>query len=291
MGNNSLGGKNVNSIALQVPKADLALNSDGGANPIIGLWSDTERPAVRTQAADGSVTMSPEFVHVSRLGMPLVNEVVIDLARKDKFNASLPQNDAEYLERVTKPVLPKLIESIYKIPAPAEPRNDLVDVFLKGVPQLNQPPSVMPSEQLRLNMSIAPSASPKRLGVLDGDTAGFPNGRRLSDDVIDVGLQVLMGELVGSPNDLGDGVNANDVAFLSSFPYVALPHAGSSVNPGGLVAAAPSGGGGATTPRGAVATGAGGTATGSVPVSALALLAGGTGLALWGLTPRRRKLT
>jgi hypothetical protein len=128
---------------------------------------------------------------------------------------------------VTNPELPKLIEAIYKIKAPSEPRNDLVDVFLKGVKGLNQPPYVRPAEELRLNTSIKPSANPKRLGVLDGDNAGFPNGRRLTDDVIDEALQVVEGELVGSKNDLGDGVDENDQKFGNYFPYLAEPTSGS----------------------------------------------------------------
>jgi hypothetical protein len=128
---------------------------------------------------------------------------------------------------VTNPELPKLIEAIYKIPAPDEPRNDLVDVFLKGVEGLNQPPHVRPAEELRLNTSIKPVADPKRLGVLDGDNAGFPNGRRLTDDVIDASLQVVEGELLGAKNDLGDAVDKNDKDFEKAFPYVALPTEGS----------------------------------------------------------------
>ena len=296
-GNDTLTNINVNTMAVQVPKTDLALGGDPGANPIIGIYADVERPAVRTQAADGTETFSPEFVHVSRLGMPLVNEVVIDLARKDKFNASLPAGDAEYLERVTKPLLPKLIESIYKIPAPAEPRNDLVQVFLTGVPELNMPANGTPNEMIRLNMSIAPAAQPKRLGVLEGDTQGFPNGRRLSDDVVDIALQVVMGELVGSPSDLGDGVNSNDRAFLPSFPYVALPTSGSSLQPRAVSAAnipgvQPAGGGGGrpggAIPRGAVATGAGGTAKPAFPAVPAALAAAGVAFGAWGLAQRRR---
>ena len=293
-GNDTLDNYNVNAIAIQVPKADLALGADAGANPIVGIYSDTEAPAVTTRNSDGTQAVSDNFVHVSRLGNPLVNEVVIDVARKDKFNASVPANDGEYLERVTKPLVPKLIESIYKIKAPAEPRNDLVSVFLTGVEGLNKPANGTASELLRLNMSIAPSAAPKRLGVLDKDTAGFPNGRRLTDDVVDIGLQVLMGELVGTPNDLGDGVNANDVGFAAAFPYVALPHSGSSTEPRGTVAAAAPGSntavGGTTAaaPSGGVQTGAGGTADGRIPVLLSALMLGGIGLAGWMLLPRLR---
>ncbi|MFF1545746.1 DUF4331 domain-containing protein [Streptomyces sp. NPDC058291] len=213
VGNDTLKGYNVNTIALQVPN-DLIAESKH--QPVVGVWSTTQR-----QNAEGYYTQ------VSRLGNPLVNEVVNPIKDKDKFNASKPKDDGQFLKNVTNPELPKLIEAIYKIKAPAEPRNDLVDVFLKGVKGLNQPPYVTPSEELRLNTSIKPTASPKRLGVLDGDNAGFPNGRRLTDDVIDASLQVVEGELVGSKNDLGDAVDKNDKSFEKYFPYIALPTEGS----------------------------------------------------------------
>ncbi|WP_430382373.1 DUF4331 domain-containing protein [Streptomyces sp. P10-4] len=213
VGRDTLKGYNVNTIALQVPN-DLIRESSH--QPVVGIWSTTQR-----RNAQGY------YSQVSRLGNPLVNEVVNPQKDKDKFNASQPAYDGQFLKNVTNPELPKLIESIYKIKAPAEPRNDLVDVFLKGVKGLNQPPHVKPSEQLRLNTSIKPSAHPKRLGVLDGDNAGFPNGRRLTDDVIDAALQVVEGELVGAKNDLGDAVDKNDKKFEKYFPYVAQPTAGS----------------------------------------------------------------
>ncbi len=213
VGNDTLKGYNVNSIALQVPTDMIAESAD---QPIVGIWSTTQRKNAKGQ-----------FTQVSRLGSPLVNEVVNPLKDKDKFNADSPWNDAQFLKNVTNPELPKLIEAIYKIEAPAEPRNDLVDVFLKGVEGLNQPPNVRPAEELRLNTSIKPAAEPKRLGVLDGDNAGFPNGRRLTDDVLDASLQVVEGELVGSKNDLGDAVDKNDKDFEKAFPYVALPTEGS----------------------------------------------------------------
>ncbi|MFE3827369.1 DUF4331 domain-containing protein [Streptomyces sp. NPDC059092] len=216
VGNDTLRGYNVNSIALQVPNSYLRESEE---QPIVGIYSTTER-----QNASG------EWTRVSRLGMPLVNEVVNPVKDKDKFNASSPENDADFLKNVTEPELPKLIEAIYDIKAPAEPRDDLVSVFLTGVKDLNQPPKVTPSEMLRLNTSVEPVAKPKRLGVLDGDNAGFPNGRRLTDDVLDIALQVVEGELVGSKNDLGDAVDANDKEFGKNFPYVGLPTAGSDVD-------------------------------------------------------------
>ncbi|MFE0789244.1 DUF4331 domain-containing protein [Streptomyces mutabilis] len=213
VGNDTLKGYNVNSIALQVPN-DMIVES--AEQPVVGVWSTTRR-----KNAQGG------FTQVSRLGNPLVNEVVNPLKDKDAFNASAPADDARFLPNVTAPELPRLIEATYGIEAPAEPRDDLVDVFLKGVADLNRPPHVTPSEQLRLNTSVAPAAAPERLGVLDGDNAGFPNGRRLTDDVIDAALQVVEGELVGSPNDLGDAVDANDKEFGKAFPYVAHPTEGS----------------------------------------------------------------
>ncbi|RAY13527.1 hypothetical protein DPM19_19845 [Actinomadura craniellae] len=214
VGNDTLRGYNVQTLAIQVPTASLAKPGQ----PIIGVYS-----AVKRHNAVG------EAVQVSRLGMPLVNEVVIPIRDKDRFNASVPWHDAQFGKYVTDPELPKLLQAIYKLPAPATPRNDLVQVFLTGVPKLNQPPGVRPAEQMRLNTSIPPTAAPKRLGVLDGDNAGYPNGRRLTDDVVDISLQVVAGELVGKKNDLGDSVNANDQKFGTNFPYVALPTSGSAV--------------------------------------------------------------
>jgi hypothetical protein len=177
-----------------------------------------------------------------------VNEVVIPVGRKDEFNATAPRNDAKFLPFVTNPEVPGRIRDIYKIPAPATPRQDLVEVFLNGVckacgpvglrlgadlnsQRINRdvdPAQFMPSEQLRLNMSVPPSATPKRLGVLDGDNAGFPNGRRLADDVTDVTLRVAEGVLLpnhpAAVDGLGDAVDANALPFRGTFPYVALPN-------------------------------------------------------------------
>jgi Domain of unknown function (DUF4331) len=135
--------------------------------------------------------------------------------------------------------VPKLLQLVYGIPAPATPRNDLVQVFLTGVPGLNQPPGVKPAEMLRLNTDIMPTASPARLGVLAADIQGFPNGRRLTDDVIDITLQAAVGVLGGVRSSLGDGVDRNDVAFRTTFPYLAFPHSGG--NPWKLNLATPRG--------------------------------------------------
>jgi len=219
-GTDSLAGFNVHSIALQVPKSSLRASS-----PIIGVWSTTSRQATTTRAA-GTETSTGTFVQVSRLGMPLVNEVVIPLGQKDKWNGSNPTGDGQFLSFVTDPEVPKLLQAVYGIQAPATPRNDLVSVFLTGVEGLNKPAGVKPGEMIRLNTDIGPTASPARLGVLAADLAGFPNGRRLTDDVIDITLQAAVGVLGGVKTTLGDGVDRNDVPFRTTFPYIAQPHSG-----------------------------------------------------------------
>jgi hypothetical protein len=160
--------------------------------------------------------------------MPLVNELVIPLRDKDKWNSSKLQNDSQFLNYVTNPSLPGVINALYGVPIPPAPRNDLVAVFLTGVSGLNQPPNVAPAEMIRLNMAIPPSQNPHPLGVIAGDLAGFPNGRRLFDDTVDIALRVVAGVLVDgfnvAPNNqLGDGVDRNDVQFTSTFPYLGLP--------------------------------------------------------------------
>jgi hypothetical protein len=223
VGTDSLAGFNVHSIALQIPKSAIRGNS-----PIIGVWASASRPATTTRTA-GSEAASGNFVQVSRLGMPLVNEVVIPISKKDTWNGSVPTGDGQFLQYVTSPEVPNLLQAIYGIPAPATPRNDLVAVFLTGLATINQPPGVVPSEMLRLNTDILPSgAAPNRMGVLGGDLQGFPNGRRLQDDVIDITLQAAAGAILGAKvSTLGDGVNVNDTPYRTSFPYLALPWSGS----------------------------------------------------------------
>jgi hypothetical protein len=270
-GDDTLTGFNVNSVALQVPMDKLAKGGKAEKNPIIGVWSTTDRRGV-----------NGGYTQVSRLGMPLVNEVVIPLKDKNKFNASTPSGDAQFLDYVTKPELPRLIEAVYPtFPAPDEPRSDLVAVFLTGVEGLNQPDGVVPGEMLRLNMTTPVTADPDRLGVIGGDNQGFPNGRRLGDDVIDIALQVVQGELAGMENDLGDGVDANDVAFGDTFPYLALPTRGSNDDPH------PSGDVSATLQSGAPAMDAGKV----VPATALAigLLALASGATRLGQLRRNRR--
>ena len=257
VGTDTLAGYNVNSVAIQLPKDALAINGDADSNPVIGVWSTTDR---RSAGVAGDEAGDDEFVQVSRLGNPLVNEVVVPLALKDAFNSISPDMDADVAPVVAKvldPILPKLVEAIYGVPAPAGNRNDLFEIFLTGVSAAGAgadgDPAVIlpvdlnsqtlnadaaesrgdgvdfrPSEMLRLNMSIAPTAEPNSLGVLAGDLAGFPNGRRLEDDVLDIAVQAvegaaLTGELVEGLATV-DSVDANDVEFGDTFPYLGLPH-------------------------------------------------------------------
>jgi Domain of unknown function (DUF4331) len=245
VGDDTLHGFNVQTIGLQVPSSSLAWNHDLKNNPIIGVWSTVSRRSTEITTPKGNQSSSGDWVQVSRLGSPLVNEVVIPVGKKDLFNASYPRNDAQFLPYVQDPIVPHVVKAVYGLPVPdSDPttrgiqRSDLISVFLTGVEGLNQPKHVNPSEMLRLNMltpvcerGSCPQYS--RLGVIGGDVAGYPNGRRLADDVVDISLQVVEGELLGSPNDLGDGVNTNDKSFLKHFPYVAVPWSGSDPNPHG----------------------------------------------------------
>ena len=242
VGNDTLAGFNVNTMALQVPIKDL---EGPNGNKIVGIWSTASRPNMRVEKQGGQ-SFTGKHVQVSRLGNPLVNEVVVPVGLKDYFNASKPRNDAQFLGAVQDPELPHLLHSVYGTDVPdSDPntpgiqRADLISVYLTGVQGLNQPPQVQASEMLRLNMGIPPcTSSCSRFGVIGGDNAGFPNGRRLTDDVIDISLRAVLGVLLPNhqalADTIGDGVNHNDVSFNTAFPYVAYPHSGSDTSGQGV---------------------------------------------------------
>ena len=190
---NTLSGKNVTSIALEVPISCLTSRHD----PVIGGYT----------TASYSLGGKGPMVQVSRVGAPLVNELVIGLPDKDKFNGSSPSQDAQFLDYVTNPTLPVLLHALFGPAAlvPESPRNDLVAAFLTGVKGLNQPVKPTPAEMIRLNTKtpVTPSATQNDLGVLGGDLAGFPNGRRPYDDVVDIELRVAEGALCGAIGDCG----------------------------------------------------------------------------------------
>lgn len=236
-GRDGLGGFNCQLVALQVPTS--LLTRDGSTptasdDPaaVIGVWATASRPATRILRTDGQPPdFSGPLVQLSRLGMPLVNEIVIPLGDKDRWNGSVPSADGQFLSYVTNPEPAALLNALYGISVPPTPRNDLVAVFLTGVGGLNQPPNVVGCEEMRLNVAIPPATTENRMGVLGGDLAGFPNGRRLKDDIVDIELQAVAGVLVPGfnifPNNaLGDGVDTNDLPCLTAFPYVGTPHHG-----------------------------------------------------------------
>ncbi len=237
---------NVTALILEVPIACMTQAEE----PVIGAWTTASLPRVRILQKQPSFDQPARevghFQQVSRLGMPLVNEVVIGLKDKDRFNASQPRDDAQFATYVTNPTLPELVEILFPIaPAPNNfPRNDLVTAFLTGVSGLNQPANVVASEMMRLNTAIAPvpKGAQSRLGVLGGDTAGFPNGRRPGDDVVDIELRVAMGKLCTlnlgcAPADapaggigFTDGAFLDDSSFDAVFPYLTTPLPGSPAN-------------------------------------------------------------
>ena len=247
--NNDLEAKNVSTLAMELPIACLT----AGADPVIGAYTTASLRQGRLlngapSSGLGKVTRNGgAWTQVSRLGMPLVNELIIGIDDKDKFNASKPVNDAaNFADYVTNPVLPALIQTLFPAAlAPTNfPRTDLVNVFLKGIRGVNQPTTVVLAEMLRLNTSTPPvaAAAQNPLGVAANDLAGYPNGRRPGDDVVDLSLRVSMGALcvltgptdtlsVGCrPSDapagglaLTDGVRKTAINFGTAFPYMTTP--------------------------------------------------------------------
>jgi len=251
---NSTADKNITSLALEVPIACVTQ----GNEPVIGVWTTASK---NRGEHNGQDMKGGGGEQVSRLGMPLVNEIVIGLKDKDRFNASQPQDDGQFATYVTNPTLPALLEILFGangVQAPTVfPRVDLVTAFLTGVPGVNQPQNVVASEMLRLNTALpaTPKGSQNSLGALDCfvdgaltlgnpgcDPAGFPNGRRPGDDVVDVELRVAMGTLLppgpGKPASASlpytDGALVEDSQFDATFPYLTTPLPGSPNGENGL---------------------------------------------------------
>jgi len=262
-GNDDLANKNVTALALEIPKSCIT----GDGNGTIGTWTTASLPQARilnpqaefnnTEVNGGALTQ------VSRLGNPLVNELVIGLKDKDRFSSAHPSDDGQFLDYVSHPSLPELLNILFKDAvnstlgtnmetlAPTNfPRNDLITAFLTGFEGVNQLSTVTPSEVLRLNTGIPakPATEQSSFGVAGDDLAGFPNGRRPGDDVVDIALRVVMGRLCypipvnGEQTDLGlcapADANTGEVAFTDgapvdasmmkvSFPYLAEPLPGS----------------------------------------------------------------
>lgn len=247
-GVNTTKGFNVHTLALQIPISQLTVNKNQPTevkdpSSVIGVWTTASRQAMSVLNPGSASTNSGVWVQVSRLGAPLVNEVVVPLAAKDLFNSSKPENDAQFANGVADPEVGKLLKGLYNIAVPPQgafgtstQRDDLEAIFLTGIPGLTKQVAGTPAEELRLNVAVPVSANPNRMGVLAGDSQGYPNGRRLGDDVVDISLQAIAGAayplfhpgFIVDPTGakLGDGVDANDLAFRGTFPFTALPHQG-----------------------------------------------------------------
>ena len=254
-----IGKKNVTSVAIEVPIACLT----GTGNGVIGVWSTASLPQAKLHKPNPNfkapALYGGAYTQVSRLGMPLVNEVVIGIPQKDQFNASKPTQDGALADYVTNPTFPALLDALFRGAVNATlgtsftnlaptnfPRNDLVATFLTGIRSLNQLKSVTASEMLRLNTGVTPTprGSQHPLGVIGNDLAGFPNGRRPGDDTVDIVLRVAMGRLchpvpiAGQMTDLGlckpadaptgtvaftDGAPSSATNILNAFPYLNPP--------------------------------------------------------------------
>lgn len=231
-GKDFFAGYAVHTVSLQVPLSQL----DNGGNHVVGVWSASERPVTKVTLAKSRgrkvLQTTTGWKQVSRLGEPLINELLIPTELKDKWNASTPDKDKQFEQYYSSPVLAKLLNQLYPQfgPFTETNRTDLVSVLLTGLkePNLNYTGTTL-ADEIRLNLAIPPSAPVghgNRLGVLGGDLAGYPNGRRLEDDVIDISERAVGGVLIGHSLPLGDGVDGNDVPYLATFPYQADPFSG-----------------------------------------------------------------
>ena len=204
-GVDGLKGFNVHSIALQIPTKELV---KPGGRPTIGVWATTERQR-RTVRGGGKETGAGELVQVSRLGNPLINEVIIPVGKKDAWNSHGPADDAQYLDNYLNPELAAIVNTVYpSLPdARTTEREDLVLILGRGIPGVNQTNAEGLMDMLRLNMGIPPAEKADPMAAVAGDVAGFPNGRRLTDDVVDIeiravadGYGAFLADTFGLPN-------------------------------------------------------------------------------------------
>jgi hypothetical protein len=246
---------NVHTIAVQVPTAQLTGASDrkpDDPRAVIGVWTTASRQRARIMDdRTGEKLASGPFTQVSRLGNPLVNEVLIALRDKDRWNRQPPADDKQFLSYVAHPELAGLLPALYpgvfphlaSLAASGKPRDDLVAILLTGIPPgliagFSNSTGPVLADMLRLNTAIPPSASPNVLGLLGGDLAGFPNGRRVSDDIVTVELRAVAGAVYplvdpsytpdAAVNAITDGLGPSSVnsPYLSGFPYLGVPYSG-----------------------------------------------------------------
>jgi hypothetical protein len=244
---------NVHTMAIQVPKRMLTRDGSNPTNPndprsVIGVYASASRRKARILEPNGGIDQTGPFVQVSRLGSPLFNEVMIPLGLKDSWNAQLPKDDRQFLTYVQHQEVPRRLTEFYPgvfphLAAYSKPRADMVAIFLTGIPA-----GIIPHFQnftgatladlLRLNLAIPPAKQPNVLGILGGDLAGFPNGRRVFDDVFTIELRALAGVTIplvdasftpdAAASKVTDGLEPSDIAspFLASFPYLGIPYSG-----------------------------------------------------------------
>jgi hypothetical protein len=245
-GKDDVAGYNTHSFVLQVPKSEVTRNHRAVSGPkahnaVVGVWSTTERRRLqvtdrlnpgeamtaRARRHARKANESSPWVQVSRLGNPLINEVIIPLGQKDKFNRTRPADDAaNFGTYAVNPEPARILNALFGLGIKETNRTDIVTALLTGVPGLTQIGAhPVPADTLKVNLGVPPTANPNRFGVLAGDTGGFPNGRRLTDDVVDIELRVIAGALLpagqgGKQIPLGDGVDTNDKPLRATFPYV-----------------------------------------------------------------------
>ena len=256
-GVDTLGMINVHSIALQVPMSALMPTFGRRHQPssqVIGVWTSANRQQAHVFGGrDGDDVYTGPWMQRSRLGNPLFNEVLVPISRKDYWNKQTPAGDSQFAAGVNFPELAQLLPVLYPgafpnlaaFNATNTARADLAAILLTGIPAGIVSPTYTTytgptqADMLRLNLSIPPSATPNRLGVLGGDLAGFPNGRRVFDDVVSIELRAIAGATLplvdpsftpdGAIAAVSDGLDGSDIAYLSSFPYLGTPYSGYNV--------------------------------------------------------------
>jgi hypothetical protein len=237
-----ISGFNVNAIAIELPinmlTADGQIHAATEPRAVIGTYAATSRPRIKTlpTVPGGKPALSTNYVQIQRMGNASFNELIIGTGDKDKFSMSLPKDDSQFASYALDPLLARVINAAYggAVPIPAPPRLDLLPMVTYTAPICLGCTSGPVADLLRLNTGIGPTPQPNRnrLGLIAGDNAGYPNGRRVSDDVTDITLRALVGVLAGPPfnqfpnNRLGDGVNTNDRPYQETFPYVSFANDG-----------------------------------------------------------------
>jgi hypothetical protein len=257
-GVNGLQSLNVHTIAIQVPISDVTRNGDVPTNPlaassVIGVWAAASRQQARIFDDDlGRAVGHGPFRQVSRLGNPLFNEVITPMADKDRWNATEPRDDAQFAKYVARPELAGLLPVLYpgvfpNLAAYTKDRADLLAILLTGIPAGIVPgfqnfTGQVQADLLRLNLAIPPSANPNPIGLIAGDAAGFPNGRRLADNVVAIELRAIAGATIplvdptftpdAAASLLTDGTSNTNLPLLTSFPYMPDPAGGFQSMPG-----------------------------------------------------------